>query len=346
MPVYDRRYRGYDGAVGRAARAHWHAPRSGSGVFRSRLALVLFVAAACRSSSSAASSTSPTTSTCSRSRRRGLRPPIAASRLLLVPGLAVELRLPARGLHRADARGARPRPRRDAALPLAAALARRVRARQARGAARAALGGHLGAGPAAGRAPGLARRRRVARVALGSPWAIFVGSWIWILLLALLRARDLGLDPLAAARDRHAVRRLLRAAGLRRGDQRRPRHPLGHAAHLRRPGQDDLDAALPRRSSCPERARALLADPLPVAACWAALAAVCALAAWLFVCARSRATRWCGERAAAIRGDRGPCSSRTSRSSTARCWASTGSTWRSAPASPRSSAPTARARRR
>ena len=29
-------------------------------------------------------------------------------------------------------------------------------------------------------------------------------------------------------------------------------------------------------------ARALLQNPLPVAACWAALAAVCALATWLF----------------------------------------------------------------
>ena len=218
----------------------------------------------------------------------------------------------------------------------------RVRAGQALRSCRAALGGDLGAGPAALRPPGLARRGRLARRQPGARAALLVGSWIWILLLARGGARALGLGQLAAGGDRHAVRHLRDRRGVRRGDRGRSLDIRWGAAGLRRRGADDLGAPVrrrrlprPRVPGGPAAGRRLLGDAR------ALLAALALLAARPQAARRARCR---GERPAAERAT--PSSSRTSRSSTARCSGSTGSTSRSAPGSPASSARTARARRR
>ncbi len=152
--------------------------------------------------------------------------------LLLVPGLAVELRVPARLLRRADAGRSRPRPQRAAALPVAPDHARRLHPRQAPRSSAAALGSDLGAGapaaccsrprsPAAtgSRANCAASRRRSS-----------LGSWIWISAPLALRARDLGLGPLATGRHRRccsASSSSARRFGTR--DRSDRRHPLGEA---------------------------------------------------------------------------------------------------------------------
>ena len=99
-----------------------------------------------------------------------------------------------------------------------------------------------------------------------SPWAVFVGSWVWIARAHAPRPRHLRLDPLADGGQRRPARRLLHGGGLRgdvaggaattRGDAWRTSLPDGtrladlfglFKSHIDGPG----DARRPPAATCP-----------------------------------------------------------------------------------------------
>ena len=72
------------------------------------------------------------------------------------------------------------------------------------------------------------------------PIGILLGSLLWIVFLSLRVARDLGVDPLAAARHRRAVRAVRSGRRVRLGHQPDRRYAVGNAPGIRRPDEDDL----------------------------------------------------------------------------------------------------------